>query len=272
MTGSLPARHSAALNRLAAALFCYDSAVAVSLSPNLLLICEANCTGRARRPRREVTLFHAPRTESTLIMIAPPKGISLWLILVTALAAATVALMAQTSPAVTASTVWNPDAAAIKAIEETCGSADSANYVACFVRGMGAHGASPQAIAFAQELAVNGSRGLGYATDFTEGGRVAVTHVVFPARTEASDPPGQGWLLVNGSPATVNVDDLTLLPVASLESDLILQEIRRSHSKAGIYGDERTAASPAMMLRPDGGQRFPITYTLRNGCRSCEEV
>jgi predicted secreted protein len=176
-----------------------------------------------------------------------------------------------TQARMTASAVWKPDAAALKAIEQACGASDSSKYARCFVDNMRADAASSEAVAFAQELAGSGRRP-GYVTDFTEGGRVAVAHVVFPAPNRPNDRPNQAWLLVNGSPSIVDVDDLALLPGPSVEGDLILQEIQRTYSKAGIYGDERTEASPAMMLRADGGQRFPITYTLRNGCQSCEEV
>jgi len=171
----------------------------------------------------------------------------------------------------TASVVWMPEAAALKAIELACGGSDPSKYARCFVDSMRADAASSEAVAFAQELAGSGRRP-GYVTDFTEGGRVAVAHVAFPAPNGPDDRPNGAWLLVNGSPSIVDVDDLALLPETSVEGDLILQEIQRTYSKAGIYGDERTEASPAMMLRPGGGQRFPITYTLRNGCPSCEEV
>ena len=177
-----------------------------------------------------------------------------------------------TSLRVTAATVWKPDAAALKAIEQRCEGGNPSSYVSCLVKEMRAHGASPEAVAFAQQLAANGGRGPGFAVDFTEGGRVAVAHILFPARLPPGDRPAQGWLLVNGSPGLIDVDDPSLLPGPIVDGDLILQEIRRSYSKAGIYGDERTTASPAMMVRSDGGQRFPITYSLRNGCRSCEEV
>jgi predicted secreted protein len=178
----------------------------------------------------------------------------------------------QTLALVTASVVWKPDTAALKALEEQCDKGIPSDYARCFTNGMGARGAPSEAVAFARELGESSGRGPGYVTDFTEGGTVAVAHVAFPARSAANDQPRQAWLLVNGSPGSVDVDDLSLLPGPSVEGDLILQEIRRSYPKAGIYGDERTAASPALMSRPDGGERFPVTYALRNGCQSCEEV
>jgi predicted secreted protein len=178
---------------------------------------------------------------------------------------------AQTQALVTASVVWKPDGAALKAIEEECGRGTPSGFAACFTNGMRAHGASSEAVAFAQQLAASG-RGLGYVTDFTEGGKVAVAHAVFLAPGRPNGEPRQAWLLVNGTPPAVDVDELSLLPQQSAEGDLILQEIRRSYPKAGIYGGERTAASPAMMSRQEGGQRFPVTYALRSGCQSCEEV
>lgn len=162
---------------------------------------------------------------------------------------------------------WHPSDAALKAIRSACRQADPRQYPPCFLKGMQDHGASPDAIAFARKLAT-GSAGVGYIEDFTEGGRVAVAHVVFVRR----DASREAWLLVNGSPSPVDVDNLSLLPLADMRSDIVFQEIRRTYAKAGVFAEPRPDPSPPLVPRPGGAQEFPVDYALLDGCPACKRV
>jgi predicted secreted protein len=169
---------------------------------------------------------------------------------------------------VTAASVWHPSDADLKAIRSECNQADPAQYSQCFIKGMQQKGASPDAITFARSLEVSGKGRAGYLEDFTEGGRVAVAHVVFAQR----DSTDVAWLLVNGSPSLIDVDNLSLLPLADVRSDMIFREIRRTFDRAGVFADSRSDPSPPLVPRPGDAQEFLVNYALRDGCRTCKRV
>jgi len=167
----------------------------------------------------------------------------------------------------TGASAWHPGDAAVKAIRAQCGQADPQQYGQCFIRGMQEHGASPEAVAFARRLAT-GKSGAGYMEDFTEGGRVGVAHVVFAQR----DRSREAWLLVNGSPSPVDVDNLSLLPLADVRSDIVFQEIRRTYTRASVFAEPRSAPSPPLVPRPAEAQEFLVNYALLDGCGTCKQV
>ncbi|HUI40694.1 MAG TPA: protease inhibitor I42 family protein [Terriglobia bacterium] len=174
---------------------------------------------------------------------------------------------AQQKPArVTPAVVWNPEAAAVTSIREACAKGGAGRFTACFIEGMGPHGASPEAVAFARLLARRTHGELGYAINFTEGGRVAVVHAAFPQRKTAPEV----WLLVNGSPGLIDVDDRSLWPLPKVQADLIFQEIRRTFPKAEVRQGDRAEASPPLVPKPNGGQEFLVNYSLLNGCATCK--
>ncbi|HEV2425784.1 MAG TPA: protease inhibitor I42 family protein [Terriglobia bacterium] len=168
---------------------------------------------------------------------------------------------------VTAAALWRPGDATLKEIRLKCGPAAPRQYGQCFLQGMQEHGAPPAAIAFARSLAA-AKGGTGYMEDFTQGGRVAVAHVAFIRR----DGWRQGWLLVNGSPSPVDVDDLSLLPLADVRSDIVFQEIRRTYSRASVFAELRLDASPPLVPRAGEAEEFLVNYALLDGCRTCKRL
>lgn len=165
---------------------------------------------------------------------------------------------------VSKSAVWNPTEAVLNVIRSECGPSQDGQ---CFVEGMQKHGASADAVTFARTLERTKS-GVGYMKDFTEGGRVAVARVVFPWRAN----PNEAWLLVNGSPSPIDVDDLPLLPLGSVKADMIFQEIRRTFTRVAVFSDPRTQASPPLVPRPGNAQEFLVNDSLLDGCRTCRQV
>ena len=163
--------------------------------------------------------------------------------------------------------MWHPDDAALKAIRSECSQTDTSQHGECFLKGMQGQGASASAVAFARIL--QGSKeGVGYMKDFTEGGHVAVAQVVFPGREGSRD----AWLLVNGDPSPIDVDDLALLPMADVRSDIVFQEIRRTYARASVFGESRSEASPPLIPRAAEAQEFLVNYALRDGCPACKRV
>ena len=164
--------------------------------------------------------------------------------------------------------MWNPGDTALKAIRSECTSTDESQYGECFLKGMQAKGASASAVAFARKLQTSSKEGVGYMKDFTEGGHVAVAQVVFPGREGSRE----AWLLVNGDPSPIDVDDLSLLPMADVRPNIVFQEIRRTYPRARVFGDSRSEASPPLTPRPGEAQEFLVNYALRDGCRDCKRV
>ena len=168
---------------------------------------------------------------------------------------------------VSAASVWHPDDAALKAIRSECSRTDPSQYGQCFLKGMQERGASANAVAFARTLQ-NSKEGMGYMQDFTEGGHVAVAQVVFPGREGSR----AAWLLVNGDPSPIDVDDLALLPMGDVRLDIVFREIRRTYARVSVFGESRSEASPPLMPRAAEAQEFLVNYALRDGCRDCKRL
>jgi predicted secreted protein len=166
-----------------------------------------------------------------------------------------------------AASVWHPTDAVLKAIRSECGQRDKSQYGQCFLRGMQEKGASASAVGFAQALQ-SSKEGMGYETEFTEGGHVAVAQVVFPGREGSRE----AWLLANGDPSPIDVDNLALLPMADVRSNIVFQEIRRTYTRASVFGDSRSEASPPLVPRAAEAQEFLVNYALRDGCPDCKRV
>ena len=157
---------------------------------------------------------------------------------------------------------WQPGMQVMQTITQRCGAA--ADFGACFVAQMQKAGASPQAVRFTK-LTEN----TGYLRDFREAGRVDVAYVEYPFRANEN----QGCLLVNGEPASIDVDDLSALPQADLAKDPRYAKLAQKYPNITIFpGDRNGTDYPAIEKLPDGGQRFIVTYRLLNGCHACERV
>lgn len=216
-----------------------------------------NAAGRVVK-RALVTLFSALNALVLLRMPAFPSSQA-------AAGSSTNASRAQER--ISGAAAWHPGDAALKGIHSECRAADPQQYGSCFIKGMQEHGASPDAIAFARRLAA-GKSGVGFMEDFTEGGRVAVARVVFCQR----DGSRQAWLLVNGSPSPIDVDNLSLLPLADVRSDIVFREIRRTFARTAVFADSRSDASPPLVPRLGDAQEFLVNYALLDGCGSCKRV
>src|SRR4029077_12149501 len=91
----------------------------------------------------------------------------------------------------------------------------------------------------------------GYLKGLREAGPVDLGLVTYIRAENAS----QGWALVNGAPAVVNVDDVKLLPPSAMEKDPPFNALRRQFPQIGltIENDDRKADSlPEMQALGDG--------------------
>lgn len=166
------------------------------------------------------------------------------------------------TPAINQAALWQPGMSIMGAIREACGS--TANIGDCFAAQMQKSGATPEAVRFTK-LTDN----TGYMRDFREAGRVDVAYVDYPFRANEN----QGCLLVNGSPAMIDVDNLSVMPQSDLAKDPRYAALAKKYPNITVFpGDRSGTAYPAAEKLPGGGQRFVVGYRLVDGCHACARV
>jgi hypothetical protein len=175
------------------------------------------------------------------------------------------------APAIDKDSEWNPTPETIQAIHKECAEKQAPDFGKCFVDFMARSGASSQAVAFAKSTG-----NTGYLAHFFKKGRVDLAYVVYPFRANEN----QGWMLVNGDPPMIDIDDLSNLPQHQLEQNPTYLRIKEKYPKVMLFGGDRTAERPPQMqtsmpLFIEGKfkrQHFDVNYRLLNGCHACEEV
>ncbi len=122
-------------------------------------------------------------------------------------------------------------------------------------------GASPAALAFTRRL---DNEAYLEALDETAG-PVAVAHVFYPFRANEN----QAWLLVNGAPPLIDVDDRRDLDLAALRSSPAYAAIRRRYPNVSFWPGDRGRAAPQI---GENGREFVVGYLLRDLCHACATV
>jgi hypothetical protein len=165
---------------------------------------------------------------------------------------------------VSASAVWAPEDAQLQEINQACRAA-SQNYSQCFVEEMTRAGASSEAVAFTQSFSQQKGM-IAFLKDFRPVDAVDVGYAFFPTGADFN----QRWLLLNGIPAVIDVDDLNLLPQAEMKRDPAYLALQKSHPKLTLFdGDRGVGSAPASETLADAGQRFLVDYPLKDQCRAC---
>ena len=163
--------------------------------------------------------------------------------------------------------VWSAGADDLRAIDQACRNSSGTGYRECFIDQMGGY-ASSDAVAFAQLLASQKSPRLGYLAGMRESGIVDLGYVVYPGNAQ----PSQGWALMNGVPALINVDDLSLLPKSEMEKDALYRALRNDHPtlQLAVMDEQRQpGSSPQIEPLGEGGNRFVVPYSLTEDCAGC---
>jgi hypothetical protein len=163
--------------------------------------------------------------------------------------------------------IWNAGPEDLSEIGQACKITDAARYRDCFVEQMGEY-ASSDAVAFTQMMASQKSPRLGYLAGLREYGVVDLGYVAYPGNGNMH----QGWALVNGIPAVVNLDDVAILPKPAMEKDPQYIALRQSHPQMQlVVNDEQRKAdtSPQIERLPGEGERFVIPYSLQEPCAGC---
>ncbi|MBI4469644.1 MAG: hypothetical protein HY650_10025 [Acidobacteria bacterium] len=160
--------------------------------------------------------------------------------------------------------LWQPGMSMMQSIRDECSSKAGGDFGECFASAMRKSGASPQAVAFTRRI-----DNTGYMRDFRETGRVDVAYVNYPFRANEN----QGCLLVNGTPALIDVDDWEILKQVNLRLNPDYAKLADQYPDVAIFpGDRSGTGYPQVEQLPDGGQRFIVSYRLLKGCHACEEL
>ena len=158
-----------------------------------------------------------------------------------------------------ADAIWNPGAQVLDGIRRDCASAGGD----CLLARM-TDSASPAAIAFTKAIG-----GEGWLRDFREVGRVDIACVEYPLRTAS----GEGWLLVNGAPSPVDVDNLQKLPKSEMADNRDWAQIVARNPRAALFPSDRVGrADPVAIVYTDGSEEFVIGYAVRDGCAGCPQL
>ncbi len=165
--------------------------------------------------------------------------------------------------------VWKPGTGSIQTIIAKCTKPEPSDLNGCFIGEMRASGASPEALAFSQQLQNETHGFIGFLREFRDTGKVDIAYVEYVFRANEN----QGCYLVNGNPGLIDVDNLQLLATKNLESDAGYAAIEKRYPVVSIWpGDRNSLKFPVAEKLPQGGQRFIVDYWLQNGCHACARV
>lgn len=173
----------------------------------------------------------------------------------------------QSDEQIGASAVWDPGQKELQQIQDNCKQFSGDLYVRCFTDGMADLGASAEAVDFTQLYAETHAGKLAFLRGFRPMDAVDLGYTTSPGNESS-----QGWVLLNGSPEILNVDDDDIVSQPKVTQNPAFAALRASHPKAGIFADRAQRpynGIPAMMKLPGGGQRFVVRYPIKDGCESC---
>lgn len=173
----------------------------------------------------------------------------------------------ETDDQISEEAVWNADPTDLNSISHACKTNDTAQYGDCFIEQMGEY-ASSEAVAFSQTMASQKSPRVGYLAGLREYGVVDLGYVAYPEDGKTR----QGWALLNGIPAVITLDDVSVLPKSAMEKDPQYAALHQSHPKMQLVvnDDQRKAdTSPQIERLPGEGERFVVPYSLQEPCAGC---
>jgi hypothetical protein len=161
---------------------------------------------------------------------------------------------------VAADAAFRPDPHFLERFHTACDGYRGAAFDECFVGVMAQAGASPAALAFARRL-----DGQAYLARLEEpGGPVALGQALYPFRANENE----AWLILDGSPSAIDVDDQRYLPMEKLRADVTYREIARRYPHLTFWPGDRSRLPEAAM----GGQQIIVDYLLRDVCHACAIV
>jgi hypothetical protein len=162
-----------------------------------------------------------------------------------------------------AEAIWKPPVSTVQEIKSKCAALNGQSFQNCFLSGMEKAGASPQAVDFMRR-----SDGA-YLREFRRVGPVDIAYVTYPFRANENE----GVWLVNGTPASVDVDNQRLLSKADLAKNANYAGLAKQYPQITLWpGDRNGTDEPIVKDLPQKGRRFVVSYRLRNQCHACAVV
>jgi predicted secreted protein len=164
---------------------------------------------------------------------------------------------------VTVNVVFAGDTKFVDAVKASCEDAHGDKLQDCFAAEMKKAGATAAAVEFSKQLGEPG-----FVRDFRAAGPVDIAYVFYPYRANEN----QSWLIVNGTPPTVDVDNSKLVMIAAraLKNNATYEGLARAHPDASPWpGDRYSTETPDVEMGAKGGVHIIVNYRLREKCHSC---
>lgn len=164
-----------------------------------------------------------------------------------------------------ASAVWQLPAQFMRTAHAAC-DASSTDYAECMIGQMASAGAPADAVQFSRDLYKESDGQFGIMTGFQDEGSVAFAWVTYPLRANTNS----GFLLVNGRPRMIDVEDLKALDVKTMKHSGQFRNLKAQFPNVDVWpGDRDGKMWPNSQVGPHGGIQFTVSYPLRNGCHAC---
>jgi hypothetical protein len=139
----------------------------------------------------------------------------------------------------------------------------------CMIGQMAKAGAPTAAVSFTRELYKQNHGEFGIMTGFQPQAPLAIAWITYPLRANTNS----GLLLVNGQPSIVNVENLQLLDIKTMQQSSQFQDLKNQFPKVDLWpGDRDGQTWPNSQAGPNGGIQFVVSYPLLNGCHACERA
>lgn len=165
-----------------------------------------------------------------------------------------------------ASAVWQVSPQFIASAPSACANSSHSKDGECLLDQMAKAGASPAAVNFTRELYKESHGQFGIMTGFQGEGAVSFAWITYPLRANTM----YGFVLVNGKPPIIDVEDLKLLDRKTMEQSPQYQDLKVQFPKVDLWpGDRDGKIWPNSQAGPNGGIQFTVEYPLLNGCHAC---
>jgi hypothetical protein len=162
---------------------------------------------------------------------------------------------------VTASVVFAGDQGFVDAVKAACQEFQSDKLQDCFAAGMKKAKATLAAVQFSKQLGEPG-----FVREFRAAGPVDIAYVWYPYRANEQ----QSILIVNGEPATVDVDNHKLIGAEILKGNARFVALARAHKEVSLWpGDRYSTELPDVEMGVNAGARVVVNYRLREQCHAC---
>jgi len=164
---------------------------------------------------------------------------------------------------VTVNVVFAGDTKFVDAVKSGCQDLHPDKLQDCFAGAMKKAGASTAAVEFSKQLGEPG-----FVRDFRVAGPVDVAYVLYPYRANEN----QSWLIVNGDPAAIDVDNSKLVTIAAraLKNNSAYTGLAKAHPDLSPWpGDRYSTEMPDVEMGAKGGVHIIVNYRLREKCHSC---